>query len=584
MDGANGALRQCYSDSLTRLALFCTLSLGLVASNAPAQPTVLLDAMSQELNRNFNALKEKADPPPYFLSYEITEQDFHSVSGTLGTVDSVSGGKSRALDVSVRVGTPQLDNYHRVRGDRGQFTSGALVSFEDNINSIKRRMWLETDRAYRTAAERLIRIKTNTQVKVAAEDTSDDFSTEPAANFVQTPAKLKFTEAAWQEKIRKYSGRFQNYPSVLTSHVTVTAQTDTRYLVNTEGTRVAHGRGFARIMISATAKAADGTDLSTFEAFEAVDEAGLPDEQVILAAIDRVANDVSRLLKAPEAEPFVGPAIFSGRASGVFFHEIFGHRVEGHRQKDDSEGQTFTKSVNNKVLPEFLTVIFDPTRRKLGGIDLNGWYDYDDEGVKGRPITAVDKGVLKEFLMSRSPIKGFDHSNGHGRRQPGLEVVSRQSNLIVESSKMVSDARLREMLIEEVKKQNKPYGLYFRDITGGFTTTQRAGLQAFKVIPVIVYRVFADGRPDELVRGADIVGTPLSSFSKILATSDKQEVFNGYCGAESGSVPVSAVSPAILVSEIEIEKTAKSNDRPPLLPEPTTMEGKKLEGNAGGAK
>ncbi len=226
-----------------------------------------------------------------------------------------------------------------------------------------------------------------------------------------------------------------------------------------------------------------------------------------------------RCCSAPEAEPFVGPAIFSGRAAGVFFHEIFGHRVEGHRQKDESEGQTFTKSVGTKVLPDFLSVVFDPTRRKVGGVDLNGWYDYDDEGVKARPVTVVDKGVLKTFLMSRSPIQGFDHSNGHGRRQPGLEVVSRQSNLIVESTNAVSEARLRQMLIDEIKKQNKPYGLYFRDITGGFTTTQRAGLQAFKVIPVIVYRVYADGRPDELVRGADIVGTPLASFAKILATS-----------------------------------------------------------------
>jgi predicted Zn-dependent protease len=295
---------------------------------------------------------------------------------------------------------------------------------------------------------------------------------------------------------------------------------------------------------------------------------------VLLAAIDRVANDVSALLRAPEAEPFVGPAIFSGRAAGVFFHEIFGHRVEGHRQKDESEGQTFTESVGTKVLPDFLSVVFDPTRRKIGPVDLNGWYDYDDEGVKAQPVTVVDKGVLKTFLMSRSPIRGFDHSNGHGRRQPGFEVVSRQSNLIVESSNAVTEARLRQMLIGEIKKQNKPYGLYFRDITGGFTTTQRAGLQAFKVVPVIVYRVYADGRPDELVRGADIVGTPLASFAKILATSDKPEVFNGYCGAESGSIPVSAVSPAILVSEIEIEKKAKSQDRPPLLPEPTSLESK----------
>jgi predicted Zn-dependent protease len=305
-----------------------------------------------------------------------------------------------------------------------------------------------------------------------------------------------------------------------------------------------------------------------------VDAAGLPDDKAILAAIDRVANDVSALLRAPEAEPFVGPAIFSGRAAGVFFHEIFGHRVEGHRQKDESEGQTFTKSVGTKVLPDFLSVVFDPTRRKVGAVDLNGWYDYDDEGVKGQRVTVVDKGVLKTFLMSRSPIRGFDHSNGHGRRQPGFEVVSRQSNLIVESANAVTEARLRQMLIGEIKKQNKPYGLYFRDITGGFTTTQRAGLQAFKVIPVIVYRVYADGRPDELVRGTDIVGTPLASFAKILATSDKPEVFNGYCGAESGSVPVSAVSPAILVSEIEIEKKAKSQDRPPLLPEPTSLESK----------
>jgi predicted Zn-dependent protease len=541
---------------------------------ASAQPSVLLDAMSQELNRNFSVLKEKADPPPYFISYEVTEREFRSVSGVLGAITSSDGGKDRLLDVSVRVGSPKLDNYHRVRGDRGQFTSGASITYEDNVNSIKRRLWLETDRAYRTAAERLIRIKTNTQVQVAEEDNSDDFSTEAPSVDRQAPPKLKFDEAAWSDRIRTLSARFQRYPSVLTSHVTVLCQTDTRYFVNTEGSRIEHGRGFARVVITASARAADGTDLSTFETFEAVDAAGLPDDKAILAAIDRVSNDVSALLRAPEAEPFVGPAIFSGRAAGVFFHEIFGHRVEGHRQKDESEGQTFTKSVGTKVLPDFLSVVFDPTRRKMGAVDLNGWYDYDDEGVKGQRVTVVDKGVLKTFLMSRSPIRGFDHSNGHGRRQPGFEVVSRQSNLLVESTNAVTEAALRQMLIGEIKKQNKPYGLYFRDITGGFTTTQRTGLQAFKVIPVIVYRVYADGRPDELVRGADIVGTPLASFAKILATSDKPEVFNGYCGAESGSVPVSAVSPAILVSEIEIEKKAKSQDRPPLLPAPASIESK----------
>jgi TldD protein len=549
------------------LAIFAS-----TASLAAAQSTVLLDAMSQELNRNFTALKQKADPPPYFISYEITEVEYKTVSGTLGSVDATGSGKERELDVSVRVGSPKLDNYHSVNGDRGRFTSGAPITFENSVDAINRRLWLETDRSYRAAAQRLIRINTNSQVKVAAADDSNDFDTEPPSVAAEPLPKLEFNPQEWNGRVRKLSVRFANYPHVLTSHVTVTGQTDNRYFVNTEGSRIQHGRGFARVVITASAKATDGTDVSSFATFEAVDASGLPDDKTLDAAVDQVANEVTNLLKAPEAEPFVGPAIFSGRAAGVFFHEIFGHRVEGHRQKDEAEGQTFTKSVGAKVLPDFLSVVFDPTRRKINGIDLNGWYDYDDEGVKARPVLAVDKGVLKTFLMSRSPIKGFDESNGHGRRQPGYEIVSRQSNLIVESSNTVSDAKLRDMLIAEIKRQNKPYGLYFADITSGFTLTQRAGLQAFKVIPVIVYRVYPDGRPDELVRGVDIVGTPLASFAKILATGDKEEVFNGYCGAESGSVPVSAVAPPILVSEIEVEKKAKSNDRPPLLTEPASME------------
>jgi predicted Zn-dependent protease len=554
-------------------SILLRLALPLALAAAPTAQSTLVDAMSQELARNFQALKDKADPPPYFLSYEITQEDVYNVSGTLGSIDSAGGGKSRTLDVSVRVGSPKLDNYHRVRGAGGgaaQFTSGSQITYEDNVNSIKHRLWEDTDRAYRAAAERLIRIETNTQVKVAEQDASADFSSAPPEVSLAAPLKLKFDVEDWTGRIRKLSERFRNYPGVLTSRVTVSGQAETRYLVNTEGTRLEFGRGYARIFVSASAKAADGADVANFESFEAEDADGLPDDKTVLAAIDRVAKDVTALLSAPEAEPFVGPAILSGRAAGVFFHEIFGHRVEGFRQKDEDEGQTFTKSVGTEVLPSFLSVIFDPTRHSMAGEDLYGWYDYDDEGVKARPMTAVENGVLKTFLMSRSPIAGFGESNGHGRRQPGYEVVSRQSNLIVESAKAVSDAKLREMLIEEIKRQNKPYGLYFRDITNGFTNTGRGGLQAFSVVPVIVYRVYADGRPDELVRGADIVGTPLASFAKILATGDRPEVFNGYCGAESGSIPVSAVSPAILVSEIEIEKKAKANDRPPLLPAPAS--------------
>ncbi len=555
------------------LYLFRAVLVLIAVSPLLAQSSVLLQSLAEEMGRNFDALKQKADPPPYFLSYSVTEQDTYIVSATLGAVTASNHGLTRYLDVSVRVGSPKLDNYHRVRGERVQFASAVPVPLDDNPGALKQRFWLETDRVYRAAAERLIKIRTNTQVKAAEEDNSDDFSVEEPSVFSSSVPKLKFSNADWGVRLAKLSAEFDKHPAVLTSNISIIARTETKYFVNTEGTKLVHGRGFARIMITAVGKAGDGADISSFDSFEAVDPSGLPGDDAVRAAIEKVAKDISGLLRAPEVEPFVGPAILSGRAAAVFFHEIFGHRIEGHRQKDESEGQTFTKSVGSSVLPPFLSVLFDPTRQKAGPVDLNGWYAYDDEGVKARKVPVVENGILKTFLMSRSPIKGFDHSNGHGRRQPGSEPVSRQSNLLVESSNQVPEARLREMLIAEVKRQNKPYGYYFEQVTGGFTTTSRSGVQAFKVIPLVVYRVYADGRRDELVRGADIVGTPLASFSKILATGDRQDVFNGYCGAESGSVPVSAVSPALLISEIEIEKKQKSQVRPPLLPAPPVTGG-----------
>jgi predicted Zn-dependent protease len=532
----------------------------------------LLSILNDELARNFRILKEKGDPPPYFISYEVTEEEFHAMAATWGALSLDRHGKTRHLDVSLRAGSPKLDNYHRMRGERGQYSSGSQISVDDNPIAIKQQVWTDTDRAYRVAAERLIKIRSNEQVKVAAEDQSDDFSMEPPSVHSEAPPQLTLQAGPWSDRLRKLSREFNRFPEILTSRVSLTAQRETRYFVNTEGSRLEHGRTFVRVSILAEGRTADGMNLGTTTSFDAAEPAGLPGDDVLLAAIDRVGADLTGLLHAPVAEPFLGPAIFSGRASAVFFHEIFGHRIEGHRQKDESEGQTFTKSLGTSVLPDFLSVVFDPTLRESQGIDLNGWFTYDDEGIRGQRVTAVDHGILKAFLMSRSPIKGFDHSNGHGRRQPGLEPVSRQSNLVVESTRTVPEARLREMLIEEVKRQKKPYGLYFKEVTGGFTTTARAGLQAYKVVPVMVYRVYTDGKPDELVRGADIVGTPLASFAKILATSDHPEVFNGYCGAESGTVPVSAISPAILVSEIEIEKKDKSQDKPPLLPFPKDLE------------
>ena len=552
------------------LRAFVALALGGVLG---AQTSAVLGILGQELDRNFGILKEKADPPPYFIAYSVVEIERVAMAASRGALITQNSGRSRYLDVSVRVGSPKLDNYHRIQGERPQFASGASLALDDNPAAIRNRVWQETDRVYRQAAQRLVTLKTSTQVKPAAEDSSDDFSAEEPSVHSDSLVRLKPPAADWAARLRGLSAGFDKYPSVLSGVIGLSAQRENKWLVTTEGTRIQQGRGFARIAVTVQGKTPDGMTLETGETFEAEDVSRLPKDEVVAAAIQKVSAELTGLLRAPVVEPYVGPAILSGRAAGVFFHEIFGHRIEGHRQKDETEGQTFTKSVGQQVLPEFLSVVFDPTRRTAEGVDLNGWYLYDDEGVKARPVSLVDSGMLKTFLMSRSPIQGFNRSNGHGRRQPGAEVVSRQSNLFVESARTVPEAKLREMLMAEIQRQAKPYGYYFKHVAGGFTNTDRRGVQAFKVIPLVVYRVYPDGRPDELVRGMDIVGTPLASFAKILAASDKREVFNGYCGAESGNVPVAAVSPALLVSEIEIQKKESSRDRPPLLPSPTQAGG-----------
>ncbi len=548
--------------------LFLLLAWCFAASNAQAPAPDLLAILRSELTRNFDVLKVKGDPPAYFLAYQVTEVEAETISANLGSLQSQNRNQARVLDVTLRLGDPKLDNYRPIRGQRAQFTGGIPIPLTDDAAAVSRRVWLETDRVYRAASQRLIQVKTDERVKAADANTAADFSPAAPEKAVSTPPALRFDRDDWTARLRKLSAEFAKHPNVLNSGISVSAQRETKYFVNSEGASVRHGRLFARVSLFARGKAADGTDLISTESFEADDPGKLPKDAAILAAVQKVAGEINGLLTAKPVDPFVGPAILSGSATGVFFHEIFGHRIEGHRQKDENEGQTFTKSVGQPVLPAFLSVTFDPGRATAAGEDLFGAYAYDDEGVKARPVTLVDKGVLKTFLMSRSPIPGFSESNGHGRRQPGAEVVSRQSNMFVESSNAVPEARLREMLKEEIRKQQKPYGLYFAQVTGGFTTTGRQGLQAFTVIPLVVYKVFPDNRPDELVRGADIVGTPLASFAKIVATSDKPAVFNGYCGAESGQVPVSAVAPAILVSEIEVQRKPVSTESRPYLPRP----------------
>jgi TldD protein len=532
-------------------------------------PPAVLAAMQDELSRSMQAYSA-ADPPAYFLSYTVSDRQLADVSGSNGALLSSTEDRARWLEVQSRVGSYQVDDSHKL-GDRPpSWTSpGTNVPIDDDLPVLRREIWRETDRQYRAAAQALIKVKTSEQVQVQSlESTAPDFSSEQAHTSIGPRVEIHVERKPWEERVRRYTAEFSKSPAVLNSIATFTALSTNQYQVNTEGTKLAFGQIHYRLELFVQSKAPDGMDIERYANFDWLDPKDAPDEKTVFDSIHQLIKETEALDKAPLANPYAGPTLLTGRAAAVFFHEVFGHRAEGFRQKDVAEGQTFTSKVGEQILPSFISIKDDPTESSLGGQMLLGAYPFDDEGVVATDVHLVDKGVLKTFLMGRSPLVDVPHSNGHGRRQLGYVPVARQGNLIVSSTQAESFPELRQKLIELVKKQGLQYGLLIDDISGGFTFTGRGQPQAFQVTPLVVYRVFADGRPDQLVRGVDIVGTPLVSLTKIVATGDKPEIFNGYCGAESGSVPVSAVAPAILISEMEFAKKETSTDRPPVLPPP----------------
>lgn len=568
--------------ALTRRAAL-SLSLLLVASpssygaqNKQAN-TALLDTMSTELKRAMSSLGAEGNekqPKPYYISYSVSDSDSFSMSAHYGAVTLTNGAvtltnqsRRRTADVQMRIGAPEQDNTH---GDhRNSALTTIPLPLTDDHEAIERSLWFATNRGYAKALDSYLKVKTEQQVRAKEEDSSADFSAQkPSSDVLPASAPLDVDRTAWEKRLRELSGLFRQYPGIFFDNAAVQSSTETAYFVSSEGGRVATPNQVARLVIVARTRAADGMELVRAETFEADTLAHLPDQKTVIEKTEAMAKNLVALKTAPITEPYNGPAILSGRASAVFFHEVLGHRLEGQRQRGDDEGQTFTKLLGKQILPTFMSVTDDPTLRDFDGQALSGHYSYDDEGQQAHRVDLIKDGVLETFLMSRLPIASFASSNGHGRAEIGRMPTGRQGNLIVSSTKTVSDKELRQMLIDEAKKQGKAYGLYFEDISSGSAVTTRRSPQAFQVIPLVVYRVFVDGRPDELVRGVSIVGTPQAALNRIVATDDHQQVFNGICGAESGSIPVSAVAPAMLVREIETQRQAQGTTRPPILPPP----------------
>lgn len=540
------------------------LAIGVLSAERIDDQNVL-NAMQKELERSMSVLSEQPDPP-FYISYEITDNFRAAVSTSFGEVTRSSESGGTFYDVDLRVGEPRMDNTHLVnRRSFPRVTSGSLAS-QDGIRNY---LWLLTDRTFKQASEQLVSVRTQSETQIDTDGPAFDLAPSIKVSHSESQRAIQFTHSDWEKRLQRISNVFNGHPKLLSGNAQASVVKNVRFFVNSEGSRIQSGELMYTIVLSASTKAEDGSNLSLSELFHARDPSGLPSNRELTRTADELVTTLINLRNAPNIEPYTGPAILSGRAAGVLFHEILGHRLEGHRLKQTNDAQTFKDKINQRVLPESMSVVFDPALEKFGDTDLLGTYAYDNEGVTGQKVRVIEDGILKRFLLGRSTLadEGFRASNGHGRKAVGLSSVARQSNLLVEVDDPYTPAELEEQMIEILKERDLEYGLYFDDIVGGFTITQRSLPNAFTVRPVIVYKIYQDGSR-ELVRGVDLIGTPLAVFDSVIAGGDDMAVFNGQCGAESGNVPVSAISPSILVGQIEVQRASQSRAILPILPPP----------------
>lgn len=557
------------------IIISCVLSLFAVQKTYAQAQDKLLQLLKEELAADMKEL-QKQENPPYHMNFRVMDDRTVSISSAFGATMRSTEQHVRSLVPQVRVGDVNLDNFKYnamgAEADRnGNYRMAYLgLDDENGLDATRQAIWYEVMQRYNFAVEAYQQAKTKSKVSVADEDKAPSFSDAPVEKYYEAPIpaeKQAIDKEAWEKKLNEVSAAFKSEPLLQSGDASLNFRVLRTYFVNSEGTEVVQNRTYARIIVSASMKADDGMELPLNMSYFAYELKDLPGTDVMIADAKKMIERLRVLRTAPVVDPYTGPALLSGPASGVFFHEIFGHRIEGHRLK--SGGQTFKKMVGEYVLPKEFQVYCDPTLRSYAGEELNGFYLYDDQGMKARRVDVVKDGILREFLMSRVPLDGFPSTNGHARTSGGGDPVSRQSNLVVETTTPKTEAELRQMLIEEAKKQGKDYGYYFKEVTSGFTLTGEGGsLNSFNVTPLEVYRIYVDGRPDELVRGVDLIGTPLSMFSNIVCGGDTPSVFTGECGAESGWVPVTASSPMILVNKIETQRRQKSMDLPPILPAP----------------
>jgi hypothetical protein len=574
-----------------RFAFFCLLAACAWPASGPTDD-VILRAMRDELARARGIHLVNLDPP-YFISYSIEDNEVFSVMATLGGVVNSRVDRFRNPEVEVRVGDYKFDNTNFVgSGMYGGRYEGRLP-LENDYTGFRRFLWLATDGAYKAAVEAISRKRAALKNMAISEQIDDFAHAEPVRKAVPG-GRQNYDEARWTALARSLSAIFDKYPKIRDSGVEIDLSQDIHYQVNSEGTELRYPERLAYVRVRATAQAPDGMNLHDAIVFHSLDFDRFASEAELRRGTTAVAENLTKLVDAPVGEDYNGPILFEGVASAQLVAEVLARNLALTRRPVSDRGRNGMSQPSelegrqgSRIMPEFMSVVNDPTQTEWRGRPLFGHYDVDREGVVPQPLALVDKGVLNNFLLTRQPVRGFSGSNG-AAILPGLFGASTAGigNLFVKASETVPVGALRKKLIEMCANRGKPYGIVvrkldfpssasFQEIRQLLSRGGQSGGPARVSLPVMAYRVYPDGH-EELVRGVRFGGVNARSLKDIVAAGDDDIVFdfleNGAPFAVMGTggfiAEAAIIAPSLLIDDLELHKMDEELPKLPIVPAP----------------
>ncbi|HUT85693.1 MAG TPA: metallopeptidase TldD-related protein [Elusimicrobiales bacterium] len=511
---------------------------------------VVLRAMNDEIVRNVTRLKMKGFKSPYFIAYTVRDTNRYSLMATLGALITEDNIHIRLGNFDVRVGTYKFDN--------SNFANLSLVSkplaVEDDYDAIRNTLWLYTDAVYKHVLETLSKKKAYRERKNITEKLDDFVKMKPNVS-IQYVVKIDCDKKSWAKKIRKISAVFKKYPQIKLSTVKFDCNAENKRYVNTEGSVYRYGKGFYRIAFDVVAQAKDGLLIQDKKYFLYHKDESVPEVDYFLKEADKFAKRVLEAMDAPSGDVYVGPVIFKGQASSIFFQSLLAKNLGSTRDIwTESDKSTwmgkFNDRLDTRVMSSLFDVTSDPTIEKFDGKYLFGYYVLDDQAVKAQKVELIKKGKLVDLLVSRAPTKKRKMPNGHGRGFY-FQPIAQVSNLIIKPSKTLTDKGLEDRLIQRCKELDLDYGIVIEAIP-----SPRDSFYAYKIF-------VSDGRK-ELVKGFEFSNLSLRSLRDISAASDKMESYPVNLDSVAGSI----VAPNILVEEIELKKTQRKPEKFPLVKNP----------------